>query len=94
MFDIERVDSGTVRLRGRFDAARAPEAKRVLERIEGSCTLDCEELTYISSAGLGILVAVQVRLSEEDAQLKVVNLSPHLRELFELTGLHTVIHIE
>lgn len=94
MFDIQRVDSDRLRLLGRFDAARAPAARRALERIEGSCTLDCQELTYISSAGLGLLVALQMRLAKDGEQLRVVNLSPHIRELFELTGLHTVIQIE
>lgn len=94
MFEIERVDRGTLRLRGRFDAAQAPEARRVLEHIEGSHVLDCEELSYISSAGLGILVGLQLRLSKDDERVQIVNLSPHLRELFELTGLDDVLSIE
>lgn len=94
MFDIERVDNGELRLRGRFDASREPEAKRVLDGIEGSCTLDCQELTYISSAGLGVLVALQMRLSKQGEELKIVKLNPHIREIFRLSGLDTVIRIE
>lgn len=94
MFDIERVDDGKLQLRGRFDASRERAAKRVLDRVEGSCTLDCQELTYISSAGLGVLVALQLRLSKHGEELKLVNLNPHIRELFKLSGLDTVILIE
>lgn len=94
MFHIERVDDSKFLLRGRFDASRQQHAKQVLDQIEGSCTLDCEELTYISSAGLGLLVALQMRLSERGEELKLVNLNPHIRELFKLSGLDTVIRIE
>lgn len=94
MFHIERVDDEKLRLRGRFDASRVEEAKRLLDRIDSSCTLDCEELTYISSAGLGVLVAVQLRLAKEGEGLKLVKLSPHIRELFRIVGLDDLIQIE
>ena len=94
MFEIERVDETRVRLRGRFDASQEQTAKRFLDQIESSCVLDFEELTYMSSAGLGLLVALQLRLSREGKEVKLVNLNPHLRELFRISGLDGVMQIE
>lgn len=94
MFEIERVDDGTIRLAGRFDASQEKEAKRVFDQVERSCTLDFAELTYISSAGLGLMVALQQRLAGRGEALRLINVNPHIRELFRLSGLDSVIQIE
>ncbi len=56
--------------------------------------LDCKELKYASSGGLGLLFATQARLGASGGGLKLVNLSPHMRELFTIAGFDRVIDIE
>lgn len=94
MFEIERTEFDRVRMRGRFDAAQEEKAQRVFDRIDTSCRIDFEELTYISSLGLGLLVALQQRLAERGEEVVLVNVNPHIRELLKLSGLDTVITIE
>lgn len=93
MFEITRHDAGTIRLCGRFDAAQVDAAAAVLEEVERPCTVDLAELEYISSAGLGLLFATHKRLLERGGGLRLVNLRPHIRELFHIAGFDTIFEI-
>lgn len=93
MFDIGVNDDGTIRLSGRFDASQVDAAQRVFVGISGRTVVDCEELKYISSAGLGVLFAAQKRLMESDEGLRLINLNPHIREVFQLAGFDTIFEI-
>lgn len=93
MFEISREDNGAVRLEGRLDASQVERAKEVLGAIATSCTVDFSRLNYISSAGLGALFATQKRLADQGHGLTLVNLSPHLRELFTIAGFDHIFTI-
>ena len=63
MLAIEFGADGAVVIAGRLDAAQCPAAQAFLEHVEGTVTLDCSGLEYISSAGLGVLLKTQKRLA-------------------------------
>lgn len=96
MFEICRDDceSHRLRLQGRFDASCEQYAGEVFDQVEGDCTLDFEDLAYISSCGLGLLVALQLRLAKAGNNATLVNLNPHIRELLGLAGLDDFLQIE
>jgi len=94
MFEITRNDDGRVRLHGRFDAAHISAAKEVLSLIDDSCVVDFAGLSYISSAGLGLLFATQKRLVDQGRALTLANLNPHIREVFRIAGFDTIFSIE
>jgi len=94
MFSIELVAGDRVLLAGRFDASQEEKASQVLRNIQASCVIDFRDVTYISSSGLGLLVALQLRLLKQGASARLVHLSPHIRELFRLSGLDTVLPID
>src|SRR6185503_16641344 len=54
MFEIRVVD-GVVRMKGRLDASQSDQALKVMRGVEGSVSVDCSELDYISSAGIGVI---------------------------------------
>jgi len=93
MLEISTSDDGTIRLRGRFDAAQVEGAAPVFDRVRDSCTVDCSELSYISSAGLGLLFATQRRLVDAGKGLRLANLNPHIREVFRIAGFDRVFEI-
>jgi anti-sigma B factor antagonist len=93
MFEIERIDKDTVHLHGRFDAAQVARAAEVLEQISESCVVDFAKLSYISSAGLGLLFATQKRLVDGGAALTLINLNPHIREIFSIAGFDHIFEI-
>ena len=94
MLAIDRGPDGAVVLNGRLDAAQAPAAQTYLDQIQGAVTLDCGQLEYISSAGLGVLLKTQKRLLAGGGKLRLVRLKPHLRDIFTYSGFDQLFEIE
>jgi len=94
MFQIRRHDDGRVELSGRLDAAEAEGAGTVLKTLDGPVVLDCAELEYVSSAGLGVLIVTYQRLKTAGHELRFVNMLPRVRNVFTYAGLDRVLIIE
>lgn len=94
MFEIRVGKSGEIIPSGRFDASHSERAARFLDRVTESSVVDFGELEYISSAGLGILVEVQQRLSQSGQSLRIVNANPQVRDIFRFSGLDQLFEIE
>ena len=93
MFDISRDTDGTIHLEGRLDASQVAGAKEVFSLVDGACTVDFAGLSYISSAGLGLLFATQKRLTDRGSELTLANLNPHIREVFSIAGFDNIFTI-
>lgn len=93
MLDIRRGDNGEVVLSGRFDASEAEKAQGFLDAVTGSGVLDLRNLQYISSAGLGVLIATHKRLMGTGGGLKLINVSKHIGEIFHFSGLDQVFEV-
>ena len=93
MFDIKRDENGTISLNGRLDASQVDTARAVFNQVAGSCQVDFAELSYISSAGLGLLFGTQKRLVDGGGSLTLINLSPHIREIFQIAGFDNIFEI-
>jgi anti-sigma B factor antagonist len=94
MFDIRKTPDGTLVLEGRFDAAQEDKARSALDGITETTVLDFAKLQYIASAGLGILLHAQKRLQSQGKTLRIVNLNPHLREIFKMVSFDRIFQIE
>lgn len=94
MFEITTGPQGEIRLHGRLDASQVEQAKSHFAAISESTVVDFAELDYISSAGLGILLAAQKKLSESSQALKLVNVSSHIRDVFHFSGFDQIFQIE
>ena len=86
---IDFVKNGgemTVSLNGRLDTVTAPDLEAVLSaNYDGisSIAFNCEELLYISSAGLRVLLSAHKRMK---GRMKLVSVSELVREVLEMTG--------
>jgi len=93
----ERDDVTVVEMDGRFDSATAPDIKAALhELIENGRTLlviNLEGLEFIDSAGLGVLVSCLRRTAAEGGDLRVAEVPPFCRSIFELTRLTRVFDV-
>ena len=94
MFEIKSAGKGEIALRGRLDAAEAEKALETLRAISAPTTADCSELEYISSAGIGVIVETHKRLLDAGHSLKLVKLTPRVRNVFTYAGLHKFLVIE
>lgn len=83
-----------VSLSGRLDTATAPEFEDFLqENLSGATamTINCENLEYISSAGLRVLLSAQKRLKNA---MRLTNVGELVMEVFEMTGFADILVIE
>jgi len=93
MLDIRLGDNGEVALSGRLDAAQAPRVQQFLDGLAEPRVIDFKELEYISSAGLGVLLKTQKRF-EANGALKLINVSKHLGDVFNYSGLDQIFNVE
>jgi anti-sigma B factor antagonist len=81
-------------LTGRLDTNTAPELEKFIgENYDGtvSIVIDCENLAYVSSAGLRVLLATQKKTK---GALKLINVCELVMEVFEMTGFADILAIE
>ena len=93
MFSAKVLDSGEILLAGRLDASQIEIAENILKPIVSSRTINLKELDYISSAGLGILLAHQKRLNETGHSIRLTNMNKHVKDVFFLTGFDQIFEI-
>ena len=94
MFDIAFSENGDVVYSGRLDAAQCETAQSFMDGLTGASVLDFDNLEYISSAGLGILLKTQKRLSENGDALKIINVNNHIHDVFRYSGFNAIFEIE
>ena len=93
MFDIREGTNRELILSGRFDAAQADRARQVFLSLSEGRIVDFAQLDYISSAGLGVLLAAQKKLSEKGQALKLINVNSHIRDVFHFSGFDQIFEI-
>lgn len=94
MFSISVNEQGTVLLSGRFDAAQVERAREVFSALDESAVVDFANLDYISSAGLGVLLAAQQRLNRSGKAMKLVNMNRMIRDVFRIARFDLIFKIE
>ena len=82
-----------VKIMGKLDTMTAPkleeELSKNLENIE-SIVFDLEELKYISSSGIRVLLTVKKKIEN----MKILKPTDEVFEVFEITGLVDLFNIE
>ncbi|MBR5017829.1 MAG: anti-sigma factor antagonist [Spirochaetia bacterium] len=84
-----------IQLHGRIDSGNAAVVEEEILGAVDSCTspsivVDADDLEYISSAGLRIIL----RLRKTRPELKIINVSSAIYEIFEMTGFTEMIPVE
>ena len=90
-------DALTIALEGRLDTTTSPQLDNELDvSLEGvkDLTLDFSELTYISSAGLRVLLRAQRKMNGCQGTMRVTGVSDSILEIFEITGFSEILTIE
>ncbi|MFP4029006.1 MAG: STAS domain-containing protein [Candidatus Brocadiia bacterium] len=96
--DIENLDGATlIKLEERLDANSAPEVKSGLHELiqegNGVLIISLENLDFIDSSGLGVLVGCLRRCAAKGGDLCLVNVPEFARSILELTRLTRVFPI-
>ena len=94
MLAIDFGPDEVVVITGRLDAAQCATAQAFLDRVEGTVTMDCSRLEYISSAGLGVLLKAHKRLMTAGGRLRLVNVNNHVNDIFRYSGFDQLFDVE
>ncbi|MBU4557100.1 MAG: STAS domain-containing protein [Actinobacteria bacterium] len=86
-----------IALVGEVDVYTAPQLKeRLVESIEGGCVnilVDLEQVGFIDSSGLGVLVGGLRRVKENSGAIRLVCSRENILKIFRITGLDKVFPI-
>lgn len=86
----------TLKIAGRLDTNTAPQLEsEIQESIEGvrKLILNFEELVYVSSAGLRVILAAQKQMNRQGSMI-IRNVNSTVMEVFEITGFEDILTIE
>jgi anti-sigma B factor antagonist len=85
-------------LSGEIDVYTAPQLKKSLlpltEKQGVTIRINFEEVNYMDSTGLGILISGLKTANHNNTQIILLNLQDRVHRLFEVTGLKEVFNIE
>ena len=96
---IEKRENGTAifSLNGRLDSNTSPEFdEKITQSIENGTRfiiVDCQNLDYITSAGLRILNKTAKKLKQLDGKIVLCSMEDYVREVFEISGFDTFLPI-
>ena len=86
-----------VTVHGYLDAHTVPQLEKELHARAQSgdinILLDFADLTYISSAGLGLLLEVQRSVQKSDGDLKIVHMPETIHNIFSILGFSKLIQV-
>lgn len=94
----KRPQGYVVKLRGELDAQTATDLEKVLNEViklrPREVQVDCRELRYISSRGLGVFVALFQEIQEKNIHFCLFNMSPSVKNVFRVLGLNQILSID
>ncbi len=86
-----------LRVDGRLDTTQSDGfEKQVMDMLKEDhkkVVLDCKGLNYISSSGLRVFLILQKKMSAEGGALKICNLQPSIKEIFDMSGFSMIFSI-
>jgi anti-sigma B factor antagonist len=99
-FQVTRLDGeqmSTLKIGGFLDAHTAPALEDAIQRLidEGrfKIIVDFKDLSYISSAGLGVFMGFIEEVRSKSGDIKMCGMSPKIYRVFDLLGFPTIYQI-
>lgn len=91
----QKGNSGCVVLSGELDAAAAPQVRVLVEQVlalkPGKLVLYVEELRFMASAGLRILIFAKQK--QPDVQIYLIKPQPPIVETLKKTGFYESVYV-
>lgn len=82
---------------GNLDTNTAPQAQEQIDQVidggSAKMLINFENLNYISSAGLRVLLATAKKLKAASGDLKICCLNETVREVFDISGFSTILTV-
>lgn len=87
----------TLSVNGRIDTITSVEFDESIQDEYGnfnSLIIDFNDVNYISSAGLRVLISTGKKLEAEDIKMVILNVSEDIQKIFKLSGFDKIFEIQ
>lgn len=95
--EIKKDNGITLKVTGRIDtntsSALQSEILKVLQKTD-MLTVDLEEVSYVSSAGLRTFLIAQKTVAAKGQKVSIINASKMIRDLFASSGFDKLLDIK
>ncbi len=92
-----RGDVSVCYIEGEVDINTAPSIKKTFDKItrekSSKVAINFKDVSYVDSSGLATLVEILKNMRTYGGKLKLTNLSPKIKSLFEITKLDKLFDI-
>jgi anti-sigma B factor antagonist len=94
---VENKTIVRVKIDGYLDSSTFPrlqdQLNQLIEEKQYNFLLDLQDLDYISSAGLGVLMGILREVRNMGGDLKIINMSEKIERVFNLLGFSRLMRI-
>ncbi|MDE6104941.1 MAG: STAS domain-containing protein [Clostridia bacterium] len=95
---VQAGDKLTFSLSGEIDSATSEnfyaQVKAAYLHDKKDVVFDCAALTFIDSTMLGTFVKILKEVKADGNNMRLINVQPRIRKLFEICALDTIMEIE
>lgn len=88
----------TINTGARIDTINAgnfeKEISPILAENDTKVIFDCNDLEYISSSGLRVVLKAQKIISSRKGEMKLIGVKPQIKKVFDMTGFSRFLTIE
>ena len=99
-FEVSKSENGDISilyLKGYLDAHTAPdletEFQKLIDASKYNIIVNFEDLSYISSAGLGVFMGFIEDIRKNGGDIKLTDMKPKIYRVFDLLGFPTLYDI-
>ncbi len=87
----------TMQIEGRIDTVTSQDLEgEITSEFDNfnSLILDFENVEYISSAGLRVLILTESKLKEKNGSLELINVNDTIKEILRMSGIDKLLTIQ
>ena len=97
VYHSKEDDFITLTIDGELDASSCivldESIQQVVSENEKKILVDCKQLSYISSAGLGVFMSYLQDFASNNIRMVLFNMNPQVKEVFRILGLDKLLKI-
>ena len=95
---LDEKDTWIIKINNDLDLYTVPELRKAVTECiaqkETDFVLDCSEMGFIDSTGLGELAGLMKSVKKYYGTISITGLKPHIKKVFLITGLNTIFNID
>lgn len=99
LLETQKVNNSLiVKVKGELDLLTAETFRNLVERAINrekaqNLILDMEQVDFIDSSGLGVILGRYRRIREQGGNMAIVGVKPHVKRILELAGIMGIVKV-